>query len=476
MARSVQVLLLDDGELDDIQQILQEQGIGYGRVRGGAIVDNTPAPSKLLVATPRRIDAVHLPEPGSPEADGLTRIVVVSEDSTTLRARLREVGFDYLVRRPVHPEALRLLVLHCVYSGEERRREPRVPVGLEVSFRTGLLPRRATLADLSTRGARILSRWPLEPGRRITITIPQSTGIPEAITLKGRVIRMSLDEHLGPEGPYWAAIAFNEIKGDTRHELEWILEERARGPATLRPNEKGDGKGDGKGNEKEDRADAEPAKLILDPPETRASDLEHDLSVPVDIRMDLEPDVDADDAADNAGDDPAVDPSVDQADDPSDHETTLVDANIDKLFDDPAPAVAAPSRADAVTKADDDRRTTPRHDYDRKVPAFGDRAMRVLVARDLSMGGMRVEPDTGLELGDRIHLAIYGAADEEPFLVWATVTRDDGEDGMALVFENVHEVVAQQLEAVVATLPAVESLHDDEVRAMGTVITEILES
>ncbi len=468
MARSVQVLLLDDGELDDIQQILQEQGIGYGRVRGGAIVDNTPAPSKLLVATPRRIDAVHLPEPGSPEADGLTRIVVVSEDSTTLRARLREVGFDYLVRRPVHPEALRLLVLHCVYSGEERRREPRVPVGLEVSFRTGLLPRRATLADLSTRGARILSRWPLEPGRRITITIPQSTGIPEAITLKGRVIRMSLDEHLGPEGPYWAAIAFNEIKADTRHELEWILEERARGPATLRSNGKGDGK--------EDRADAEPAKLILDPPETRASDLEHDLSVPVDIRMDLEPDVNADDAADNAGDDPAADPSVDQADHPSDHETTLVDANIDKLFDDPAPAVAAPSRADAVTKADDDRRTTTRHDYDRKVPAFGDRAMRVLVARDLSMGGMRVEPDTGLELGDRIHLAIYGAADEEPFLVWATVTRDDGEDGMALVFENVHEVVAQQLEAVVAALPAVESLHDDEVRAMGTVITEILES
>ena len=470
MARSVQVLLLDDGELDDIQQILQEQGIGYGRVRGGAIVDDTPAPSKLLVATPRRIDAVHLPEPGSPEADGLTRIVVVSEDSTTLRARLREVGFDYLVRRPVHPEALRLLVLHCVYSGEERRREPRVPVGLEVSFRTGLLPRRATLADLSTRGARILSRWPLEPGRRITITIPQSTGIPEAITLKGRVIRMSLDEHLGPEGPYWAAIAFNEIKADTRHELEWILEERARGPATLRPNGKGDGKEDGKGDGKKDRADAEPAKLILDPPETRASDLEHDLSVPIDIR------VDTDDTADNAGDGQAVDPSVDQADDESDDETTLVDASIDKLFDAPAPEVAAPSRAGTVTNADDDRRTTTRHDYDRKVPAFGDRAMRVLVARDLSMGGMRVEPDTGLELGDRIHLAIYGAAEEEPFLVWATVSRDDGEDGMALVFENVHEVLAQQLEAVVAALPAVESLHDDEVRAMGTVVTEILES
>ncbi len=408
--------------------------------------------------------------------------MVVSEDSTTLRARLREVGFDYLVRRPVHPEALRLLVLHCIYSGEERRREPRVPVGLEVSFRTGLLPRRATLADLSTRGARILSRWPLEPGRRITITIPQRTGIPEAITLKGRVIRMSLDEHLGPEGPYWAAISFDEIKADTRHELEWILEERARGPATVRPNGSGD------------NADAEPPKFIIDPPETRAADLERDLSVPVDIRMDVEPDVgpdgepdvepdddaagdvQADDQADDLFDFQSDNLSDDESNDQSDDETTLVDANVEKLFEAPPPEVAAPSRAGAATKADDDRRTTPRHGYDRKVPAFGDRAMRVLVARDLSMGGMRVEPDTGLELGDRVHLAIYGAAEEEPFLVWATVSRDDGEDGMALVFENVHELVAQQLEAVVAALPAVESLHDDEVRAMGTVVTEILES
>ena len=153
MPHAPAVLLLDDGELDDVQEILQSTGVAYGRVRGGAIVSNTPPPSRLLISTPRRINAVHLPEPGSPEAEGLVRIVVVNEDSTTLRARLREVGFDYLVRRPVHIEALRLLLLHCLYTGEEKRSEPRVPVGFEVSFRTGLLPRKATLADLSTRGS-----------------------------------------------------------------------------------------------------------------------------------------------------------------------------------------------------------------------------------------------------------------------------------------------------------------------------------
>ena len=89
---------------------------------------------------------------------------------------------------------------------------------------------------------------------------------------------------------------------------------------------------------------------------------------------------------------------------------------------------------------------------------------------------MRVERFSGLEVGDRLHLAIYGAADQEPFLVWATVLRDDGAEGMALAFDEVHPQIAAQLEKVVADLPAVESLHDDEAHAMGTVVTEILES
>ena len=122
-----------------------------------------------------------------------------------------------------------------------------------------------------------------------------------------------------------------------------------------------------------------------------------------------------------------------------------------------------------------ERRRSRRGSYEKKVPAFGTRALRVLVARDLSQGGMRVERFSGLEVGDRLHLAIYGAADHEPFLVWATVHRDDGANGLALVFDEVHAQLAEQLEKVVADLPAVESLHDDEARAMGTVVTEILE-
>ncbi len=415
MGRPVAVLMLDDGELDDVQEILDDLRIAYGRVRGGAIARNTPPPTRLLISTPRRVDAVRLPARGDSAGDALTRIVVVSEDSKTLRAKLREIGFDYLVRRPVHPEALRLLLLHCLYTGDERRNEPRIPVGFEVSFRTGLLPRRATLADLSTRGCRLLSRFALEPGKRITLQIPQALGASEALTLRGRIIRMSLDENLGPDGPYSAGVVFEDVSADLRQELEWLLEERSQGPAMLQP------------------ANEDLPEVELPDPERAGSEARVNLDLEVDVRVNPDP---------------------------------------------------APKRAEPMAKAQKtpqaqpgrERRRNQRGAYDKKVPAFGTRALRVLVARDLSQGGMRVERFSGLEVGDRLHLAIYGAADQEPFLVWATVMRDDGAEGLALAFDEVHPQVAQQLEKVVADLPSVESLHHDEAHAMGTVVTEILES
>lgn len=476
MAHSPQVLILDDGELDDVQQVLDQCEVSYGRVRGGAIAPSTPPPTRLLVTTPRRVGAVDLEGKGaSTEGDGVVRIVVASEDSPTLRSRLREVGFDYLVRRPVHPEALRLLLLHCVYTGEERRTEPRVPVGFEVSFRTGLLPRRATLADLSSRGARLVSRWPLEPGKRITLTIPERAGVPDSISLKGRVLRMSLDERTG-ETPYSAAVAFDPLPAEARQELEWVLEERARGPATLRDpnNAKKTGGSEADGAETD-------AGAVLDPPETRGDDLLHDIAVDVDVRLEVAEDTLSEvppQAALPLSSEPATaepadsDPGLFQ--DPPPSELT---ASHEQAGEPPPETPAQAEESETPTDAPlmpEERRGGPRRSYQRRVPAFGDRAMRVLVARDLSMYGMRIENERTLELGDRLHLAVYGSADEEPFLVWATVERVDGTNGMYLRFDELHPMIATQLEGVVAGLPSVESLHDDETTAMGTVVTEIL--
>ena len=97
------------------------------------------------------------------------------------------------------------------------------------------------------------------------------------------------------------------------------------------------------------------------------------------------------------------------------------------------------------------------------------------MGRDLSTGGMRIERLPGLALGDRLHLAVYGNPGDPPFLIWSTVSRDDGKGGMALVFDPVEPDVGRQLETLIGDLPAVESLHDSEVEAMGTVMSEILD-
>jgi hypothetical protein len=137
-----------------------------------------------------------------------------------------------------------------------------------------------------------------------------------------------------------------------------------------------------------------------------------------------------------------------------------------------APAAQVPP---AATLSPSNRRQTRRAAYSQTVPAFGDRALRVLVGRDLSVGGMRIQPQDEVEVGDRLHLAIYGEPGSEPLLVWGEVGRSDGVRGLMIRFEALDAPEQQRLERLVASLPAVESLHDSEAEAMGTVLSEIVD-
>ncbi len=407
------VLLLDDGELDDVQEMLQEMGVAFARVRGGAIVPGSPPPRDLLISTPRRIGAVR--ESIADAVSPPIRVMVVNEDSNALRSQLRRSGFDYLVRRPVHTEALRLMLLHCMYKGEERRQEPRVAVGFEVSFRAGLMTRRATLADLSIRGCRLLSRYRVDRGRRIRVQIPEALEAGEPIQVPGRVMRLEGEKGDSDEC-FELGISFESLDDETRQALELIIEDRAQGPATLRS-----GAGDVPRPTPESAPQLGPSRreALLRGPTRRAS-------------------------ADGS---PS---SVGTAGNPQPPKAGTADRPVE-------------------------RRRGRRAPYTQTIPAFGNRALRVLVGRDLSVGGMRIQPHSELALGDRLHLAIYGEAGEEPLLVWGRVDRNDDEGGSVIVFDPVDGAIAARLERIVSGLPAVESLHHSEAESLGTVVSEILE-
>ena len=83
---------------------------------------------------------------------------------------------------------------------------------------------------------------------------------------------------------------------------------------------------------------------------------------------------------------------------------------------------------------------------------------------------MRVEPEPSLSLGDRIELAIHVRAREQPLVVAARVARDDGEDGLALTFDDLSPQAHAYLERMVKFLPIL-AMRDGE----GLIVSEILE-
>jgi hypothetical protein len=400
------ILLLDDGELDDVRELLSELGADVCALRGGAIPETLEPPEDLFVASARRaLVASRWP---SASGAGPTKLAVVAEDSNTLRQMLRRLGFDFLVRRPVHHEALRLLLLHCLFRGEEKRREPRAVIGREVVYRVGLKRRTAILAELSGQGLRLVGDASLAPGTRVVVQFPGKLGGP--FSVNAHVVRAH--ERASREGhPEWV-LALSIDPGDKpgRKRLRELAKQLQGGP------------------------------LALTPPVPRT---------PAGARPAAGPD-----AAETAA--PSAEP----------------DADLDLRDLDEAEGAAGYEDAEGANE----RRRHRRARFRRSVMAIDEARPRVLVGRDLSSGGMRVDPDPVLAPGQRLRLAVYGAAREEPFLVRARVIRSDAKDGAALLFEELDAETARRVEALVALLPSVESLRDGEAGSVGTVVSEVLET
>ncbi|NRA08535.1 MAG: PilZ domain-containing protein [Myxococcales bacterium] len=103
------------------------------------------------------------------------------------------------------------------------------------------------------------------------------------------------------------------------------------------------------------------------------------------------------------------------------------------------PARYAQSLPEALTPAgalEGDRRTNARQPLDERVVDLNAAAARILMGRDVSLGGMRVEPNPRLRVGDDVRLAIHLEEREQPLLIDARVHRDDGDSGLALRFHQ----------------------------------------
>jgi hypothetical protein len=411
-------VLVDDGSLGDVEAALRELGVETQHVHCSGSGQATPVfqvPAKLFVTTARLACSLYLPAPS--EDERLVAIAVAEAGSQTLSSMMRRLGFHYVVRRPTHPEALRLLLRRVLYRGVEHRRTERFPFGSEVAWRTGWKRRRAAMVELSATGCRLHAAHGAELGAPIRIWIPAEATGDRRIVLRGRIARRDPQSRAGLAEGFSLAVTFDARRSARmQRRLEALLETSRRGPATL--------------------------------PRSAAS--ARSATAPG-----LEP---------TAATAPPAPPTA------------------------PAPPSPEPSAAPETPRAPDagatqetaaptpERRGLPRARLEREIvtlDASGSRAVHALVGRDLSPGGMRVDPHPELALHQRLRLALYEPSVARPVVVDAEVMRDDGEAGLALRFVDLDPGVAEEIACILATLPSLESLRLDPGRiVLGELLRE----
>ena len=294
----------------------------------------------------------------------------MEEDSPTLREQLRKKGFDFLVRRPVHPTALRLLVLRALYRGPERRREARFPIGAPVNYTVEGGKFSGVLSELSQKGCRLFVNSRVNPGTQIDLYIDPEQESRELIHVVGKVLRTTSGENWENPGEIAVAMVFEHGDSNSEELIVEYLSRREVGPITAVPDDE-------------------------------------------------------------------ISQEADQG---------------------------------------AERRVAARAGYRELVISEGNAGNRALIGRDISVGGMRVEPHPCLGIGDQLKLAIYADGHDDAILVTARVARDDGERGLGIAFEELEPEAIERLEKFVSGLPAVETLSFEETEGLGTVISEMLQN
>src|SRR5262245_15708096 len=220
-------LLIHDGELADVRALLESHQIPFIERIGVESPEDRRFPWELVIASARRILELQLPCSSSPPM----MIAILSHDARTLRSSLRRTGTTMMVRRPVHPAALRALVLHALYRGPEKRRAARVNVGAPVRVKVGWRPRPAVLVDLSVSGCRLLTERPIEPEQLFRVLLPAGVAGRKPLAVDARVVecRANPDSSLGR---FVTTATFYAVSARAHAHLHLAVAMHAEGPAT----------------------------------------------------------------------------------------------------------------------------------------------------------------------------------------------------------------------------------------------------
>jgi hypothetical protein len=378
------VLRVDDGELDHIQSVLEKLGAEVDRLAPDGDGASIRTDYDLVLTNAGRAPCVPF-EVLAQGVDGRPVWIAVHDDSgASVREQMRGLGVHYLVHPELHPEVLRLLFLHALYEGPEKRAMPRTPVGSEITIRARHGSWTATLLDLALDGCCLLSPRAVDVGCSVSVVWPTTSGgdEPDRI-LRGRAIRSERDDSGEGDSGYRIAVSFGGIDSLARAHLESIFT--------------------------------------------------------------------------GTSEDAAI--------------TTLAARTRDLRDTGPGRRSASPE----ILLEDVERRGGSRVPFGRRVTALIGEASHVMIGRDLSIDGMRVEATHGLHVGSEIRLAIYAAKGQQPVFVYAQVARDDGDGGVGLRFKELDPLMRRRLEQIVRGAPSIQVLSREDDDTERIVVSKAFE-
>ncbi len=190
------LLAYDGNTLDDVFELLEEMGAQPRRVRvtgPEGLKDWQDVPKLLLVDA---ADALTLDIPHQADRQGVLRVAIASSQSEILGSLLRRLGYQYLIRRPLHRDAIEILFRNLLHKGQSRRASPRVVLGVSAELRThSWAPARpCSVLDLSRGGCLLASRRKLPLRKKVKLVIGGEITGTRDLVLTGHVIRRRYDD------------------------------------------------------------------------------------------------------------------------------------------------------------------------------------------------------------------------------------------------------------------------------------------
>jgi hypothetical protein len=199
------VLVIDDGELDRVQAVLERMSIDWLRCaepESGIELEN---PSDLIISSgPRTMRMPALAGSGDP-----IWLCVYDQDFLPLRERLRDLGVHYLVSGELAPHAFGLFLRQLLNRGEDRRQLRRIPVHCDVEVVTRRTRGAARMLELSRESCVFATSVALEPGEHLTLRFSGEHAGRSVHDIAGGVIRANPVR--GEPGRITAVVGFDAL-------------------------------------------------------------------------------------------------------------------------------------------------------------------------------------------------------------------------------------------------------------------------